>query len=177
MGKRNTTADKHETPLRQKYRTKGEESNGKKGTCTQPPETLAHLVGGAQTKRNIWETTEVYGVALSGKDGTTQEYLWDEQILAALYLADRTQPPIQYPQPHEKFIRVMEGIGDINAERRDGASHRRAGLGASHSMRTIRNEGGQADLCGKQSPALETNNDGLIQKTGMGLRPNGKQIH
>ena len=139
----NSETEVTKTPLRQKYRTKGEESNGKKGTCTQPPETLAHLVGGAQTKRNIWETTEVYGVALSGREGTTQEYLWDEQILAALYLADRTQPPIQYPQPHEKFIRIMEGIGDINAERRDGASHRRAGLGASHSMRTIRNEGGR----------------------------------
>ena len=104
---------------------------------------MAHLVGGAKAKRNIWETTEVYGVALSGKEGTTQEYLWEEQILAALYLADRTQPPIQYPQPHEQFIEIMEDIGDTNAERRDEASHRRTGLGAPHSMRKVRNEGGR----------------------------------
>ena len=80
---------------------------------------------------------------MSGKEGTVQEYLWEEQILAALYLADRTQPPIQYPQPHEQFIEIMEDIGDTNAERRDEASHRRTGLGAPHSMRKVRNEGGR----------------------------------
>eukprot|EP00959_Pyramimonas_sp_CCMP1952_P113684 2376559-Pyramimonas_sp.AAC.1 len=37
----------------------------------------------------------------------------------------------------------MEDIGDMNAERRDSASHRRAGLGAPHSMRKVRNEGGR----------------------------------
>ena len=139
----NNEAEVPKTPLRQKYRTGEEEGNTKRGTHTQPLETLTHLVGGAKVKRNIWGTTEVYGVALSGKEGTTQEYLWEEQILAALYLADRTQPPIQYPQPHEKFIEIMEDIGDINMERRDRTSHRRAGLGAAHLMRQARNEGGR----------------------------------
>ena len=60
----NSETEVAKTPLRQKYRTNGEDSYGKKGTCTKPLEPLAHLVGGAQAKRNIWETTEVYGVAL-----------------------------------------------------------------------------------------------------------------
>eukprot|EP00976_Prorocentrum_cordatum_P086280 1186442-Prorocentrum_minimum.AAC.2 len=37
----------------------------------------------------------------------------------------------------------MEDIGDINAERRDSASHRERGLGASYLMRKVRNEGGR----------------------------------
>eukprot|EP00976_Prorocentrum_cordatum_P018653 377944-Prorocentrum_minimum.AAC.1 len=37
----------------------------------------------------------------------------------------------------------MEDIGDINMERRDRTSHRRAGLGAAHLMRQARNEGGR----------------------------------
>eukprot|EP00959_Pyramimonas_sp_CCMP1952_P311182 6512428-Pyramimonas_sp.AAC.1 len=100
MEKKNTTADKHETPLRQKDRTRMGKDREWEETRARPPRTLTHLVGGATGKRTIWDTTDVYGVAMSGREGTIHEYLWEEQILAALYLADRTQPSIQYPQPH-----------------------------------------------------------------------------
>ena len=61
-------------------------------------------VGGGGTKRDLHAIQQVYGVSLNGEDQHSHAFLWDDQILAAITLADTAQSEILSPDTTENIF-------------------------------------------------------------------------
>eukprot|EP00959_Pyramimonas_sp_CCMP1952_P311086 6510149-Pyramimonas_sp.AAC.1 len=59
---------------------------------TDNPTRAQSVGGGGNADTGSIEGVRVLGVALDGLTGDVKEYLWDDQIIAAIYLRDVTQP-------------------------------------------------------------------------------------
>ena len=82
-----------------------EEGQNTRGTtCDNANDsTGVHSVGGGNnTNAGNIEGVRVLGVALDGLTGDVKEYLWDDQIIAAIYLRDVTQPDVAFPIENER---------------------------------------------------------------------------
>eukprot|EP00959_Pyramimonas_sp_CCMP1952_P146562 3067680-Pyramimonas_sp.AAC.1 len=56
------------------------------------PTRVQSVGGGSNADTGNIAGVRVLGVALDGLTGDVREYLWDAQIVAAIYLRDVTQP-------------------------------------------------------------------------------------
>ena len=68
---------------------------------TDDPARVQSVGGGGNVNTGRVEGVRVLGVTLDGLTGDVREYLWDDQIIAAIYLRDVTQPDVDFPIENE----------------------------------------------------------------------------
>eukprot|EP00959_Pyramimonas_sp_CCMP1952_P146563 3067681-Pyramimonas_sp.AAC.1 len=87
--------------------------------------------GGSNANTGNIAGVRVLGVAMDGLTGDVREYLWDDQIVAAIYLRDVTQQDVDFPIENETWT-LTEFMNLAAKETRRGATR---------SLRTARDRG------------------------------------
>eukprot|EP00959_Pyramimonas_sp_CCMP1952_P337371 7065078-Pyramimonas_sp.AAC.1 len=100
-------------------------------TSPTSPARVQSVGGGGHTSTGSIEGVRVLGVTTDGLTGNVEEYLWDDQIVAAIYLRDITQPEVDFPIENE--TRTLTEFMNLAAEE--------TGRGATRSLREARDRG------------------------------------
>eukprot|EP00976_Prorocentrum_cordatum_P059224 1175395-Prorocentrum_minimum.AAC.1 len=95
------------------------------------PTRVQSVGGGSNADTGNIAGVRVLGVALDGLTGDVREYLWDAQIVAAIYLRDVTQPDVDFPIENE--TRTLTEFMSLAA--------RETRRGVTRGLRTARDRG------------------------------------